>query len=107
MCDVLDAELTKRGFETVTTTSPEEGLRRLIEDDFSVVLTDINMHGMSGVDVCRQIVESREDLPVVVMTAYGSMEAAIATIRAGAYDFVTKPFEPEDIALTLERAIKH
>jgi two-component system response regulator HydG len=107
MCDVLEAELKKRGFETTTTTSPEDGLRRLVEDDFDLVITDINMHGMSGVDVCRQIVESREDVPVVVMTAYGSMEAAIATIRAGAYDFVTKPFEPDDIALTLERALKH
>ncbi|MGO9920085.1 MAG: sigma-54-dependent transcriptional regulator, partial [Isosphaeraceae bacterium] len=105
--DVLEAELQKRGFETTTTTSPEDGLRRLVEDDFGLVLTDINMHGMTGVEVCRQIVESREDLPVVVMTAFGSMEAAIATIRAGAYDFVTKPFEMDDIALTIERALKH
>jgi two-component system response regulator HydG len=107
MCDVLEAELRKRGFETSTSTSPEDALRRLAEEDFSLVLTDINMHGMSGVDVCRQIAESREDLPVVVMTAYGTMEAAIATIRAGAYDFVTKPFEMDDIALTMERALKH
>jgi two-component system response regulator HydG len=107
MCEVLEAELKKRGFETVATTSPEDGLRRLAEEDFSLVLTDINMLGMSGVHVCRQIVESREDLPVVVMTAYGSMEAAIAAIRAGAYDFVTKPFEMDDIALTMERALKH
>jgi two-component system response regulator HydG len=107
MCDVLEAELRKRGFETTATTSPEDAVRRLAEDDFSLVLTDINMHGMSGVDLCRQIVESREDLPVVVMTAYGSMEAAIAAIRAGAYDFVTKPFEMDDIALTMERALKH
>ncbi|MBV9948434.1 MAG: sigma-54-dependent Fis family transcriptional regulator, partial [Myxococcales bacterium] len=107
MCDVLEAELKKRGFETLTSTSPEDALRRLGEDDFSLVLTDINMHGMSGVDLCRQIVASREDLPVVIMTAYGTMEAAIATIRAGAYDFVTKPFEMDEIALTMERALKH
>jgi len=107
MCEVLEAELSLRGFELTAITSPEEALRQLAENDFAVVLTDINMHGMSGVDLCRQIVESREDLPVVVMTAYGSMEAAVAAIRAGAYDFVTKPFEMDDIALTLERALKH
>jgi two-component system response regulator HydG len=107
MCEVLEAELGKRGFESASATSPEDALRLLAEDDFGLVLTDINMHGMSGVDLCRQIVESREDLPVVVMTAYGSMEAAVAAIRAGAYDFVTKPFEMDDIALTLERALKH
>ena len=107
MCDVLEAELGKRGFQAVGTTSPEDALRRLVEDDFGLVLTDINMHGMSGVDLCRQIVESREELPVVVMTAYGSLEAAIAAIRAGAYDFVTKPFEMDGLALAIERAIKH
>jgi two-component system response regulator HydG len=107
MCEVLTAELGKRGFETATTTSPEEGLRCIAESDFGLVITDINMQGMSGVDVCRQIVESREDLPVIVMTAFGSMEAAIATIRAGAYDFVTKPFELDELALTIERALKH
>jgi two-component system response regulator HydG len=107
MCEVLDAELKRRGFETTTTTSPEDALRRLVDEDVDLVLTDINMQGLSGVDLCRRIVESREDLPVVVMTAYGSMEAAIATIRAGAYDFVTKPFEMDSIALTIERALKH
>src|SRR5580692_3676736 len=107
MCDVLDAELKRRGFEVTTTTVPENALQRLAEGDFDLVLTDINMHGMSGVDLCQKIVQSREDLPVVVMTAYGSMESAIAAIRAGAYDFVTKPFEMDDIALTIERALKH
>src|SRR5215469_8890477 len=107
MCDVLDAELKQRGFETTTTTNAEQALRLLGERDFELVLTDINMHAMSGVDLCRQIVESREDMPVIVMTAYGSLEAAIAAIRAGAYDFVTKPFEMDDIVLTIERALKH
>ncbi|HXX69667.1 MAG TPA: sigma-54 dependent transcriptional regulator [Polyangiaceae bacterium] len=107
ICDVLDAELKRREFDTTTAMTAEEALRRLSEDDFDLVLTDINMHSMSGVDLCRHIVESREHLPVVVMTAYGSMEAAIAAIRAGAYDFVTKPFEMDDIALTLDRALKH
>jgi two-component system response regulator HydG len=107
MCEVLQAELEKRGFGAVTATTPDEGVRKLNEDDFGIVLTDINMSGMSGVDLCRQIVESREDIPVVVMTAYGSMEAAIGAIRAGAYDFVTKPFEMDDLSLTLERGLKH
>jgi two-component system response regulator AtoC len=107
MCDVLDAELKGRGFDVTATTSPEDALRRLSEGDFDVVLTDINMHSMNGVDLCRQIVENRGQVPVVVMTAYGSMDTAISAIRAGAYDFVTKPFEMEDIALTIERAGKH
>jgi two-component system response regulator AtoC len=107
MCDVLDAALRLRGYETTTSHGGEDGLRRIDETDFDLVLTDLNMHSMSGVDLCKQIAETREQLPVVVMTAYGSMETAIAAIRAGAYDFVTKPFEMDEIALTIERALKH
>src|SRR5260370_13255143 len=106
-CDILDAELRARDFEATATTAAEDALRRLSEGDFDVVLTDINMQSMNGVELCRQIVESREHVPVVVMTAYGSMETAVGAIRAGAYDFVTKPFEMDEIALTLERALKH
>ena len=107
MCEVLESELKSRDFAVVSENSPEDALRRLTDDDFGIVLTDINMQGMSGVDLCKQIVANREDIPVVVMTAFGTMEAAVAAIRAGAYDFVTKPFEPDDLALTLERGLKH
>lgn len=107
MCEILESALKRRDFEVAWRTNPEEGLRVLAEQDFDVVVTDLNMQGMSGVDLCRQIAENREDIPVVVMTAFGSMETAVAAIRAGAYDFVTKPFEMDDIALTLERALRH
>ncbi len=107
LCDVLGVELKLRGFHVVTTTSADDALGRLLDEDFSLVLTDVNMQGMSGVELCKQIVENREDLPVVVMTAFGSMETAVAAIRAGAYDFITKPFEIDDLALTIERAVKH
>ena len=107
MCEVLESELRRRDFDAAFETSPEEALRRLIDEDFGIVVTDINMQGMSGVELCKQIVANREDIPVVVMTAFGSMEAAVAAIRAGAYDFVTKPFEMDDLALTLERGLKH
>ena len=107
MCEILESALKRRDFAVATRTSPEEGLRLLGDQDFDVVVTDLNMQGMSGVDLCRQIAENREDIPVVVMTAFGSMETAVAAIRAGAYDFVTKPFEMDDIALTLERALRH
>jgi two-component system response regulator HydG len=107
MCEILESELKRRDFDVVTSTSPDDALRKLAEDDFGIVVTDINMQGMSGTELCRQIVSNREDLPVVVMTAFGSMETAIQAIRAGAYDFVTKPFEMDDLALTLERGLKH
>jgi DNA-binding NtrC family response regulator len=107
MCEVLETALSQHGFEVTTRRSADEGLRVLNEREFDVVVTDVNMPAMSGVDLCRRIVANREDIPVVVMTAFGSMETAVLAIRAGAYDFVTKPFEIDSLILTLDRALKH
>jgi len=107
MCEVLESTLKPHGFDVTWRTAPDEALRLLAEEDFAVILTDMSMRQMSGVDLCRQVLANREDIPVVVMTAYGSMESAVAAIRAGAYDFVTKPFETEELTLTLERALRH
>ena len=106
MCAVLEAELSRRDYRVTTVSSSDEALARLTNDEFEVILTDFNMQGMSGVDLCAKVVSSARDIPVVVMTAFGSMESAIAAIRAGAYDFVTKPLDPDDLVLTLDRGIK-
>jgi DNA-binding NtrC family response regulator len=107
MLELLRAELAERQYDVRTQTSPEGALRLLAETDFSAVLSDIRMQGMSGVDLCREVVALREDTPFVVMTAFSSTEAAVAAIRAGAYDFVSKPIDADELALTLERAIRH
>src|ERR1700722_14730489 len=107
MLELLRAELERREFEVCTHATPEGALRMLAEGDFSAILSDIQLQGMSGVDLCREVVALREDVPVIVMTAYASTESAIASIRAGAYDFVTKPFDADDLVLTIERAIRH
>jgi two-component system response regulator HydG len=107
MRELLQAELSRRHLQVVTEASCEQALERLRAEDFSVVLADINMGAMSGVDLCREAVALREDTPVVLMTAFASIEHAVAAIRAGAYDFVTKPFEMDALALTLDRALKH
>ena len=57
------------------------------------MVTDLNMRGMNGLELCERIAANRPDVPVIVITAFGSLETAIAAIRAGAYDFITKPFE--------------
>jgi two-component system response regulator HydG len=106
ICDVLEAELTARGFEVTCVGTADAGLRLLEERDFDLVLTDINMPRMTGVDLCQKIVDNREDVPVIVMTGFGSMETAVLAIRAGAYDYVTKPLEIESLTLTLERALR-
>jgi two-component system, NtrC family, response regulator AtoC len=107
MCEVLETELRRREFDVTSVTSPQEALARFEREDFGLVITDVNMADMSGVELCKQLVGRREDMPVIVVTAYANMETAVSAIRAGAYDFVTKPFDMDELALTIERALKH
>ena len=107
MCELIEADMQRRGFQVSWYTSAEEALQILKDEEFDVVLTDIEMPGMNGIDLCDQVVSNRPDVPVIVITAFGSMETAIRAIRAGAYDFISKPVEMDILALTLERAVKH
>jgi DNA-binding NtrC family response regulator len=105
---VLDVELASRGYRVTLTETPEEVLAHLAagEDDVDVVLTDLRMQGASGADLCAKIAELGRFVPTIVMTSFGSLDTAIAAIRAGAYDYVTKPLDLDDLAMTLDRAIE-
>ena len=107
MCELLELGLGKRGFAVRSTTDPTQVLDLLRNGDFAVVVTDLNMPKLGGIELTRQILGSRPDIPVVVITAFGSMESAVAAMRAGAYDFVTKPLEVDALALVLSRAVQH
>jgi two-component system response regulator HydG len=107
MCELLETDLKLREFDVLWFTSVEDGYRAVLEQPIDTVLTDLKMPGIDGLEFCRRIVENRPDIPVVVMTAFGSLETAVAAIRAGAYDFVTKPVEMDMLALTLGRAVAH
>ena len=105
MCAMLASRLTNRGFRVVTATSGTEAIERVQHDDVEVVVSDVNMKGMNGVELCQRLPEHRPQLPVILITAFGSMDLAIQAIRAGAYDFVPKPFEIDQLVLAIERAV--
>jgi DNA-binding NtrC family response regulator len=107
MCEVAEMSLGQRGFDVTAETSPAAALLRLERDDFDAVVTDLMMPGLSGLELCGRAVATRPDIPVIVVTAFGSLETAIAAIRAGAYDFVTKPFDFEVLKLAIDRAVQH
>ena len=107
MCDVVAMDLARHGFDVVTETSPQQAATLLSLQNFDAVVTDLQMPGMNGLDLCARIVANRPDTPVIVVTAFGSLETAIAALRSGAYDFVTKPFDLEVLRFALERAIQH
>ncbi len=106
MCELLETDLRLRDFAPHCFTSANEAFAASLREDFDVVLTDLKMPGMDGLQFCARLVANRPDLPVIVMTAFGSLESAIAAIRAGAYDFVTKPIEMELLAVILRRAVE-
>jgi len=107
MTDLVQLGLKKRGFTVVTFGNGADALTALAEHDVDVVVTDLNMKGMTGLEVCQHIVADRPDIPVILLTAFGSFETAVGAIRSGAYDFVTKPVEIEALAIAIRRAGEH
>lgn len=106
-CDLLSEGLRAHGFEVAFTTEPAKAEGMVAERHFDAVLTDVRIAKMDGIELCARLVRMRPALPVIVMTAFDRMETAVATVRAGAYDFLTKPLDLEVAAITLERAIRH
>jgi two-component system, NtrC family, response regulator AtoC len=108
MCELIELGLKKRGMKVTWRTDPEDAFALLMngDDDFDCVLTDLNMKGLSGIELTSRVVANRPDVPVIVLTAFGSFETAVAAMRAGAYDFVTKPVELDALAMSVSRAIE-
>lgn len=106
-CDLLEMALGRHGFKVTPSTNAQRALDLVAEQDFDVVLTDLSMPEMSGLDLCERVLGTRPDMPVVVITGQGSLETAIGAIRVGAYDFITKPVDPKLLFLSVSRAIQH
>jgi DNA-binding NtrC family response regulator len=106
-CEHLERLTRRLDYVPVCTTSPEAALDLIGKESFSVILTDLGMSTMGGLELCSRIVGARPDVPVVVVTGLGSMEAAIEAMRAGAYDFLNKPLDANVLELALRRAVQN
>jgi two-component system, NtrC family, response regulator AtoC len=107
MCELLEESLGRAGYSVMWRTRGEEGLDLLRDQDFDVIITDLNLDGASGIDLCKRFTENRPDTPVIVITAFGDMTAAIGAIRAGAHDFINKPLDMTVLERAIERATQH
>jgi DNA-binding NtrC family response regulator len=107
MCVLLEEGLSRKGFDVDWQTSSELALATFGTHEFDAVLTDVQLGGDNGLDLCGRMVASRPDVPVVVISGFGNMEMAVGALRAGAYDFVEKPIDMESLVLTLDRAVRH
>jgi DNA-binding NtrC family response regulator len=95
------------GHDVTITTAYGEAVDLLGEKDFAAVLTDVRLGEESGLGICSWVAENRPDTPVIVITAFGNLETAVGAIRAGAYDFITKPIDEQLLAFTVRRALQH
>lgn len=104
--ELLGELLEGEGYETLATETGEEGLRTLQREPVDVVLLDINLPGMHGINVLTAAPNTQTDAEFVMMTAYAEVETAVEAIKLGAFDYLRKPLEPEELLLVIERALE-
>jgi two-component system NtrC family response regulator len=102
---ILAAVLEDEGFETLTANSGAEAMATLAESDVDLVLTDMKMPAMDGIDLLERIKKEDADLPVIMMTAHGTVEKAVEAMQKGAYSYILKPFDNERLVLYTNKAI--
>ncbi|MDX9910882.1 MAG: sigma-54 dependent transcriptional regulator [Phycisphaerales bacterium] len=107
MRDSVGEALRRAGFEVRTAPGGEEALAAIAAQRPDAVVTDLKMPGMTGVELLERIRRVDEDLPVVLMTAFGTIETAVSAMRQGAFDYITKPFEGDELIIAIKRAIAH
>jgi DNA-binding NtrC family response regulator len=106
MRQLLASLFRDKGYPVEEAASADEALDRARDNEFDAVLSDIKMPGKTGIETVGELRRIRPETPVVLMTAFGSIDSAVEAMRAGAFDYITKPFEPEAVLLTVERALE-
>jgi two-component system NtrC family response regulator len=104
---VMEALLGEAGYEVLTAPSAPEALKIAGVSDLDLVLTDMKMPKMSGIELLEEFNRLYPDLPVIIMTAYGTVEKAVTAMKKGAFDYILKPFKNEEILVTIAKALEH
>lgn len=101
---ILAERLALRGLEAEVATSGAGVLQRVSEDDFSVLILDVKMPGIGGLELMQEIKQKRPDLPVILFTGYGSVADAKRGMKAGAFDYIMKPVDIEELVGKIRNA---
>ncbi len=104
--NLLQRILKEAGYEVLTAINGQEALLKISQVDFSIVLLDIKMPWMSGMEVLQQLTTDHTDICVVMVTALGDAQTAVEAMKMGAYDYITKPFNRDDLMLKVRKAIQ-
>ncbi|HUV31911.1 MAG TPA: sigma-54 dependent transcriptional regulator [Acidobacteriota bacterium] len=105
MCSFMEIMLAKEGYEVDTTCSGRDGVDRLRERNYDLVIADLNMPEMTGLDILREVKSFKSEQEIIVMTAFASVDTAIEAMKRGAADYITKPFKVDEIKLAIDRSI--
>jgi DNA-binding NtrC family response regulator len=106
-CDLLEAALTRMSYSVSTTTSPMAAIDKLHAEPFDAVMTDLGMGEIDGLTLCQRLLETRPNVPVIVLTGRGDLESAAGAVRAGAFDFLMKPLDEKLLSVSVTRAVQH
>ncbi len=104
---VLQEILAQEGYRVEAAADGEAGLDRLRETAFDLVLTDLNLPGLSGMDILAYLVRHRPDTKCIILTGFATIKNSVAAMRLGAYDYLAKPVDPQELRLLLKRALEH
>jgi two-component system NtrC family response regulator len=103
---VLEALLNSEGYEIIGMDDPIKALRFIADSDLDLVITDMKMPGMDGMELLEKTKQLKPDLPVIMMTAHGTIEMAVEAMKKKAYHYITKPFQNEELKLTIQKALE-
>lgn len=99
--------LTPEGYEVKMAWNGLDGLKMASEERFDVVLTDLKMPDMDGIEVLRKIKEEWPEIEVIIITGYQTVDTAVKSIKLGAFDYIEKPFTPDALAAAVSKAMEH
>jgi len=106
ICRALEFLLIKEGYDVVAANSGERALELFSKKRFDIVMTDLKMPGISGLDLLREIQALSDNIPVIIMTAFATVESAVEAMKLGASDYIVKPFINDDVMMTIRRLIR-
>ena len=104
---ILDTLLTAEGYDVITSENGEQAKALIAENEFDLMISDIRMAPVDGMQLLQAIHEEEPDVAVIMLTAYGSVETAIDALKLGAFDYVTKPFKVDELLITVQRALEY
>lgn len=105
--DITESLLKSIDFEIISCTDPEDAVGKVSEADFDVVLSDIIMPKLKGTELLKKVHEINSDIPVILMTAYAELDMAVNAVKNGAFDFIIKPYKPEQLTHAIKKAANY